>query len=481
MKSIAISIMLLATSLAAISVGSWENLRFSGQNSLNQFYLRTEIAPGANSSNKVLYRGSSSVLESELDVYEPTTSTYQSQVPGSSSRSYLGARQLSTAGITHLYPVYYDGTALPGLAYLSKISDDAQNTSLTNNYDIVADYVAFADTKLYMAIQNRGGGFPTSGSFGTVYNSYMSIIADPAADPDDPDTIVWGLNYMNVALGGISPGLYKITGTGTSDLIRIGDIQSQIVSGSNLLIMSCNISDLMADADFAAWFDPQNPVLGTQTITNRTTVIPFATTLQDETAGATVHLQKIFYDPQNLAEVSNAELVVGDADVYFTSTYSHSQGYFPMYMYFSLNGNESYPLYQQSQDFSQPVVFRSANLLGSLPEFDLYPGQTWYSMGGDNYLASNTGTYTYILGLSSVQQVQASIAGTDLLLSWAPVSQSLAGTPLTVTRYRFEFSAVPDFGSIINSAYSDTNSLSIPLAGLPDTAFYRIIAEKQVP
>jgi hypothetical protein len=49
----------------------------------------------------------------------------------------------------------------------------------------------------------------------------MSIIADPAADPTDPNTVVLGNELYERTLGGISPGLYKNTGTGTSDLIRI--------------------------------------------------------------------------------------------------------------------------------------------------------------------------------------------------------------------------------------------------------------------
>jgi hypothetical protein len=481
MKKLLILIMLATSGLAALNVGQWQNLRFSGQNATNSFYLLTEIAPNANTSNKVLFRSGSSVSESELNIYDTNTSTYQQQVPGTTARAYLGSRQLSSTGVMNLYPVYYEGSALPGLADITKIGNDEQNTSLTNIYDIVADYVSFSDTKLYMAIQNRGGGFPTSGSFGTVYNSYMSIIADPVADPDDPDTIVWALNYMNVALGGISPGLYKITGTGTSDLIRIGDIQSQIVSGSNLLIMSCNISDLMADPDFAAWFDPANPVMGTQTITNRTTVIPFAITQQDESAGATVHLQKLYYDPQNLANVSVADLIIGDEDVYFTSTYNHAPSYFPMDVFFSLDGTGTYPMYPQSFDYTQPVVYRTANLRDALPEFDLNPGNTQYSMGGDSYVTSGSGTYSYILGLNAPRSLQAVVSYTELILNWEPVTHSLMGTPVTITRYRIEFSNDPGFPEPLSTYFSSTNEISIPLAGLPAKSFYRVIAEKQVP
>ncbi len=472
-----ISLLSISTALAALSPGAWQNLRYSGQDAEDRFYLRTEIVPGTTVSNKVLYPGSTAIMEAELDLYDPDYYTYQKQIPGTNARSYLGSKQVSNTGKTNIFPVYYDGANLPGLAQLTLSSQDEQNTSLTNIYDIVADYVSFSDTKLYMAIQNRGGGFPTTGSFGTVYNSYMSIIADPAADPTDPNTIVWAMNYMNVSLGGISPGLYKITGTGTSDLIRIGNIQSQVVSSSNILIMSCNLSDLLADPDFAAWFNPQNPVIGTQTITNRTTVIPFATTKQDDSAGATVNLTKLFYDPLNEAVYGAPELVLEPDDYYFRTNYSHNLGYFPMDMYFELGSFDPYPLFPQSQDYSQTVEYRSENLFGIMPEFFQAEGSTLISMGGDLYEASSPQTYTYITGLNSPEQVEAEAVGGNLLLTWSPVIQSLAGTPLSVSRYRIELSDEPGFAVPVLHSYSTEPIVSIPLVDLQERSFYRVIAE----
>lgn len=477
MKVILISLLLLSTALAALSPGAWQNLRFSGQDALDRYYIRAEIAPGTTTSNKVLYPGSTAIVEAELDLFDPDNNTYQKQIPGNNARSYLGSRQVSSTGKTTIFPVYYDGSSLPGAAQLTLSSQDEQNTALTNIYDIVADYVSFSDSKLYMAIKNRGGGFPTSGSFGTVYNSYMSIIANPSADPTDPNTIVWAMNYMNVALGGISPGLYKITGTGTSDLIRIGNIESQIISSGNLLIMSCNLSDLLADPDFAAWFNPQNPLIGTQTITNRTTVIPFATTKQDESPGATVNLTKLYYDPLNTAGYSAPELVLEADDYYFRTTYTHSLGYFPMDIYFSLGSLDPFPLFPQSQDYSQPVEYRSENLYGMMPEFFQQEGVTMLSMGGDSYEASVAETYTYIVGLLSPATVEAVTLEGDLLLSWAPVTESPAGTALSVSRYRIEYCDEPGFATPSLLTYSTESGISIPLAGLPLRGFYRIVAE----
>jgi len=156
----------------------------------------------------------------------------------------------------------------------------------------VADYFCFSSSKFYVAIQNRGGGFPFSGALGfPPYNSYMFFIANPKADPKDPKTIVWALAYMKVSMGGIKPGLYKITGKDAEDLIRLGDIGTSIDKANNLLKMSCDISKLLKDPDFKAWYDPANPVIGTGSSTSRTTLKGFSpvTKETDTSPGAWVY------------------------------------------------------------------------------------------------------------------------------------------------------------------------------------------------
>jgi len=288
---------LLPAMLSGLSIGNWQNIRFSGKNAASQVLLSTEIEASNLTQNKVIYNPGSGIAEYNLTLQNAATSTYQASIPVGSSRRYLGLKNQAGTGPTRLIPVFYEGKGLPALNQLSRVSSDATKDNGTDHYDIVSDYVSFSDTKLYTAIRNRGGGFPTSGGLGTVYHSYMSLINDPAADRNDPDVIVWALAYMKVALGGISPGLFKITGTGSSDLVRIGDIQTKLLPGSNLLVMSCNLADLLADPDFAAWYDPANPVLAFHTIVNRTTVIPFGTKLQDGSPGGLVYLRKLYCDP----------------------------------------------------------------------------------------------------------------------------------------------------------------------------------------
>ncbi len=467
--------------LLAVNAREWQNLQFSSQDSQNRFYLRTQLSPNTNTSNKLLHKTGTAVAEGELELYDSANSIYQKQIQGSAPRTYFGSKQISAADNIHMFPVFHSGAGLPSLAELSKISADAQNETSYSHLDIVADYVSFSDTKIYWAIQNRSGGFPTSSNFGTVYNSYMGVIADPASDPSDPNTIVWALNYMNVALGGISPGLYKITGTGTDDLIRIGNIESQIVSGSNLLIMSCNISDLLADADFAAWFNPSQPVLGSLTITSRTTVIPFATTQQDQSKAAKVYLQPLFYDPHPESSFSFVDPTFnhGSEGLFFSGVYSHPNGFFPYSVVAqTADPANNFSLYPQSQDFSQPVLFTSNNLNGILSETNQNTWRLTTNPAGETEIPGPWIPFSYIAALNAPAGVELQIIGENLQLSWQAVANSAAGTPVTGVYYRVQFSSNPSFEDY-DELYSGPNTqVSIPLSDLQSHRFYRIRANK---
>ncbi len=185
--------------------------------------------------NKVLYRAEAGIVEID---FSPglTSGSHQAVLPGA-AKGYIGLRRSLAKGKIHCVPLFYEGKALPGLAQLSRVSVGERNDVKTDHYDLVADYLTHSTTWIFSAIQNRGGGFPTSLSLGTVYPSYMSVIANPADDPEDPRVIIWALVYMKVPLGGLSPGLYRIQ---NKKLTRIGDIQYQILADSNLLVMSCN-------------------------------------------------------------------------------------------------------------------------------------------------------------------------------------------------------------------------------------------------
>jgi len=135
--------------------------------------------------------------------------------------------------------------------------------------DLTSFSVAFTAEKIYFALRNASGGFPVSA--GITYYAYMPILVNPAADPDS-NPPVYGLMYTVNMAPIVSPALYKITGTGFGGLQSIGQIQSEIDTATNTLYLSCNIADLLADADFSAWFDPSYPLAGSMAITSRITL-----------------------------------------------------------------------------------------------------------------------------------------------------------------------------------------------------------------
>lgn len=175
-------------------------------------------------------------------------------------------------------PAYHRGRGFPSLAQMSVVSRDPSHDQEKDHLDIVADYFAFSGARFYAAIRNRGGGFPTSGFLGSAYYSYMVIIANLA-----DDDVVWALTYMKVPLAGFKPGLYRIGGMDSKDLVRVGDIDYKIDARSNLLMMSCDISSLLADPLFATWYEPGNPSFGLASMTSKTTVIPYKTSTEDTT------------------------------------------------------------------------------------------------------------------------------------------------------------------------------------------------------
>jgi hypothetical protein len=474
---------IISSSLNAFDIGYWKDLRFSAKLSDGNVRLQTELNRTNLTSNKVLYSSGTAISEYDVSLINPATSTYQAQIPMGTESKYIGLKHATSTSGNHLAPVYYSGTAMPALSNLSKLSADASSDQSTNHLDIISDYVSFSDTKLYTAIQNRGGGFPTSGSFGTVYFSYMSVIANPESDPQDPNTIVWALNYMNVSLGGISPGLYKITGTGTSDLIRIGNIQTQVVSGSNLLIMSCNLADLMADPDFAAWYNPTNPVFGMQTIINRTTVIPFATTTSDTSPGGIVYPTQLIASPwdYSASSLTGLELVIQPDDLYFKTNYSNPNNLFSVSTVLSLPGGVQYPMFGSGHSYAQGVQYRTANLSGTLTEADNAEALALAGELGASLVQSSPYTYSYILGLRQPEVIITQYDEQYHLLSWSPVTQTLLGNPVTISRYCVEASSDPMFESFETLGETDGNSYLAPINPLNARQFYRIIAIKALP
>lgn len=477
MKYVLTAITCLVSTLFATSIGGWENIRFSGTDPSNQVFLRTEISQSAVNTSKLLYDPGSGIAEYDLGLFDPAINTWQGTLPGQGTRRYLGLKKQVGGSAVDVIPVKYTGTAnLPALSQFTKINDDPANDQATANLDIVAEYFSFSDTKFYAAIQNRGGGFPYSGgTLGPIY-SYMVAMADPTSDPDDPDTIVWAFNYMNVTFL-YTPGLYKIQ---NGNLDRIASIEYQVLSGSNLLVMSCDRADLMADPDFAAWFDPANPALGMVTIISSTTIAQ-NTTVMDTSPGGRIYPSALFVDPETqLPVVGEPSLVVTPDDVFFQAQYLHPQGRFPLEAMIQIEtGSALHSLWEQQRDYSQSVTFRTQNLLADLLEYDESNMRTWFRPGA-SYFIGNWHPFSYVRGLDPPTNVQLEVTATDLIVSWDPLTTSPLGITVTPDAFLVQVSATPGFETFQDFGTSQAQ-LSIPLQQLGDRRFVRVIAVKEVP
>jgi len=280
---------------------------------------------------------------------------------------YLGFRLNQAQQIIN--PVFWSQNTSPAFADLTLLETDPASDHLFNqvNLDILGVYASFSDQKLHFAIKNNGNGFPTGS--GLTFYSYMVILVNPDADPD-ADPIVFGLMYTISIPGAISPGLYKITGTGTSDLENIGSIEHVIDSDNNLLILSCNISDLLADADFSSWFDPSapNPMLIAQAISSRITLTG-GTQTSDQTAGTRVIIKSREIQASNLNPPApdDAQIMAVDDSHYATVSYSDPDHNFPLQADVFIDETDQYPLSPQlPYNYDSVVLFSSP--LFTLPD-----------------------------------------------------------------------------------------------------------------
>ncbi|MDZ4121583.1 MAG: hypothetical protein U1C33_04140, partial [Candidatus Cloacimonadaceae bacterium] len=480
MKSLFVLFLVAITSLGAVGVGPWQNIRYTNRQNAANFQLRTEITQGAHLVNRVLYGSASAIAEANFSLYNPATSTYQATIPGANPRKYLGLKQSGSDGYATLVPVYYDGTGLPGIANLTPLSTDPANDTATNYLDIVADYVSFSDTKLYGAIKNRGGGFPTGNLFGPFY-AYMVIIADPTADPDDPNTIAWAMVRISAGLGLYSTGLYKTQGTSTSSLQRVGNIESTIVTAQNLLVMSCNWSDLLSDPDFTAWYN-QNPRIGIISAT-LTVTMSMVVTQNDNSLGGYVYAQKLFQEmvSPSTQQISNNGFVIAPNQIYYTADYYSPTGLYPQALDLTMQNGTVIPLAEQSINYGQTVNYRSANLYNTLGEYNDHNIRVRMMVDSSTEYFYPWQQFSYITALGSPPNVQATIAEDNLILSWDHVTHSAAGTPITVSDYRIEFSENQDFQNFSVQGHTNTNQISFPLNTLSRWRFFRIIAVKNIP
>lgn len=292
-------------------------------------------------------------------------------------------------------PVFWNSTMSPSISYYSPLESDPTGDHLfTSNWlDITSSRVSFSSDRLYFAITNNHGSFPVSS--GLTFFAYMPVLVNPDALPED-NPIVYGLMYTVDMAGIIAPGLYKISGTGFDDLLLLGEIEYSIENQS--LLLSCSMADLLADPDFASWYNPAYPRLTTTTTSSKISLIS-GTQQADMTAGAELLLlpQAIPMQNQFAPVLSEAVYQVspGNPDLLGASiVYTDADNNYPRLASISIDGGEEYPLFPEmlpDSAFSTGVVYQMQNI----PQVENWQELRFRFSDGDGFvehtLASGSG------------------------------------------------------------------------------------------
>lgn len=258
---------------------------------------------------------------------------------------YIGFR--GTADNVRLNPIYWNQASTPPAAIHTPLETDPAGDHLYTStwLDIRSTEMSFSNERLYFGIKNTSNTFPTSS--GLTYFSYMIVLVDPDADPESNPT-VYGLMYTVNVPGVIGPGLYKITGTGFSDLTRIGDITATVDASTSTLRISCALTDLTNDADFSSWYNPQYPRLITTAITSRISLVN-GTQQSDITSGMELLLLPQMLPTQNqyLPVLSNASVQVlsnVSEQMVCQVTYADADPNFPRQAFLNVDGMGAIPM-----------------------------------------------------------------------------------------------------------------------------------------
>ncbi|MDD4309891.1 MAG: T9SS type A sorting domain-containing protein [Candidatus Cloacimonetes bacterium] len=330
------------------------NIYSNGMHSDNH----TDVLVWSNPGESILYDAPGGLAQQPMEVLWDDLSWQTSSVV-LSPNAYIGFRNESN-GLS-INPVYWNSTTEPNLQFYTPLETDPIGDHLFGSawLDITQTKVTFSNERIYFAIQNNHTSFPVSS--GLTFFAYMPVLVNPAASPED-DPLVFGLMYTVELSGVISPGLYKISGTGVNDLEQIGEIQHSILD--NTLILSCALSDLYADSDFMAWFNPDYPQIATTTTTSKITLTG-GSQQADITVGADLLLipQLVNIANVNAPLLSDAAYSVeqGMPDYLSASIqYSDADNNFPMIASLSIDGGEEHPLIPYLQtypDFTLGVLY----------------------------------------------------------------------------------------------------------------------------
>jgi hypothetical protein len=363
MRGLLFAVCVLLAGSTAHAYDYWNDIRHSALLPGNTVNIRMENPAGAGIENFLLY-ANGGIFEQTMTPIADGPSTLSGTVPGPvTAARYYGFR-LTQGGEVDLMPVRIGNGITPVPGDLTHLSADPTGDALYGyvNLDLTECRVSFSGDRLYAALRNAGGGFPVNS--GLTFFGYLLGIANPAQA--DPDT-VWGMMQTYTQAGVISPGLYRITGSGLSNLTKIGDVQVQQFPATNELLISCRLADLLADPYLAAWYDPADPALGIAAFTQRITLLGGAAEA-DRTPGGDCYLREfsISPGPNQLPALANGDIQDTGSGAFAQVEYTDANGHCPVLSEIVFDGSLSFPLYPLTLDYTSSVTYRTAPGIGPL-------------------------------------------------------------------------------------------------------------------
>jgi hypothetical protein len=346
-------------SSAAVAHGHayWNEIRHSAGLPEGRIEIRMENPGNGGTQNYLLYPGTG-VEEVAMDLIPDGPSTLAATAPGPVDEPRPYGFRLIQGDAIDVMPVRIADGLWPAPEQLTRLATDPAGDELFGyeHLDLVDCRVSFSGDQLHASLTNVGGGYPVSQ--GLSFFGYLLGIVDPAQA--DPDT-VFALMYTFEQAGIISPGLYKVTGTGLGDLQRLGDVVIEEFPASNSLRLSCQLGDLTGDPYFQSWFDPADPTLDVAGFTQRITLLG-GVREADRTPGGRMYLREFFVEPGEnaLPAISDPAFEGAGAEAVARIDYLDPDGHCPVLAELVFDGIHSYPLYPETLDYGQTVTYTTS-------------------------------------------------------------------------------------------------------------------------
>ncbi len=354
------------TLLSAQAFNPWPGLRHSAADASGNMHFRFETIPGDFSSYDMYYSTDGAAwVQANITDYSDLTKTASIPYTYGTELRYRMRATSSFMDETFIYmnPAFLTSDSFPpALNQMALINSDPVGDFIDADapaLDLTATHIAVSDTKIYTALSNVSGAFPTYISVSS-YNFYMSTIVNP--ESVTADSVMYAMVYSFNIPGVISSGLYKV-GIDSEQMpvfSRLGNIQSQVSGGK--LYLACNISDLTNDPSFGTWPNASNLLLSTA-VTMRID-IDFATLTPSFLVGdysdpAFLDFVNYSYEHvmNSLPQIEITNVVANSTGYVFNIEYQDENEDFPLASLISLDNGNVVSFQALSYDYSTPVSY----------------------------------------------------------------------------------------------------------------------------